>query len=92
MNGRRYGHLLDPRTLQPSAAALSVTIVAADATIADALTKPVFVLGPVAGLALAESFPGVGAIIASRGADGRAALTMSASLRGSFTPVAPARP
>lgn len=92
VNGRRYGHLLDPRTLQPSTAALSVTIVATDATIADALTKPVFVLGPVAGLALAESFPGVGAIIAARGADGRVALTMSASLRAAFTPAAAVRP
>jgi thiamine biosynthesis lipoprotein ApbE len=63
---------------------LSVTIVARDATLADALTKPVFLLGPVEGLALAESFPGTRALIAARGADGRAVITMSPSLRDAF--------
>ncbi|MEZ5420353.1 MAG: FAD:protein FMN transferase [Vicinamibacterales bacterium] len=88
--GRRYGHILDPRTLQPSNRSLSVTIVARDATIADALSKPVFLLGPVQGLALAESFPGVAAIIATPDAEGRAAIVMSDSLRAAFTPAAPA--
>ena len=87
-NGVRYGHLLDPRTLRPSDRSLSVTIVSRDATLADALTKPVFLLGPVEGLALAESFPGTRALIATRAADGSVALTMSASLRAQFAPAA----
>ena len=83
-NGVRYGHLLDPRTLRPSDRSLSVTIVSRDATLADALTKPVFLLGPVEGLALAESFPGTRAIVATRAADGGVALSMSPSLRAQF--------
>lgn len=85
-NGVRYGHLLDPRTLRPSDRSLSVTIVSRDATLADALTKPVFLLGPVEGLALAESFPGTRAIVATRAADGSVTLSMSPSLRGQFSP------
>ncbi|TXG86482.1 MAG: CBS domain-containing protein, partial [Rhodocyclaceae bacterium] len=83
-NGVRYGHLIDPRTLRPSDRSLSVTIVSRDATLADALTKPVFLLGPVEGLALAESFPGTRAIVATRAADGGVALSMSSSLQVQF--------
>lgn len=89
VNGVRYGHLLDPRTLRPSDRSLSVTIVSRDATLADALTKPVYLLGPVDGLALAESFPGTRALIATRAADGTVALTMSASLKAQFAAASP---
>ena len=58
VDGRRYGHILDPRTLRPSETSLSVTVIARDATLADGLSKPAFLLGPRAGLALVESFPG----------------------------------
>ena len=83
-NGRTYGHLLDPRSLRPSDSALSVTILSPDATLADALSKPAFILGPVAGLKLVESFPGTLAIIATRRAGGGVDLTMSAPLRARF--------
>src|SRR5207247_91706 len=33
--GRRYGHILDPRTLRPSEASLSATVLSRDATLAD---------------------------------------------------------
>ena len=82
--GKTYGHLLDPRSLQPSNAALSVTIVSPDATLADALSKPAFILGPAAGLRFVESFPGAMAIIASRSASGGIEITMSAPLRARF--------
>lgn len=84
--GTRYGHILDPRTLRLSDRSLSVTIVSRDATLADALTKPVFLLGPVEGLALAESFPGTMAIIATRAPGGGVALAMSKGLSGAFSP------
>ncbi len=86
VGGIRYGHLLDPRSLQPSDAALSVTIVSPDATMADALSKPAFILGPQAGLRLVESFPGAMAIIAYRGASGGVAIAMSDRLRSRFRP------
>lgn len=91
-NGRTYGHLLDPRTLLPSNAALSVTIVSPDATLADALSKPAYLLGPEKGLALVESFPGALAVIAHRGTDGQIKLVMSAALRSRFRPAPTARP
>jgi thiamine biosynthesis lipoprotein len=90
-NGRRYGHILDPHTLAPSEGALSVTILSRDATLADALSKAAFVLGPKAGLALVESFSGTAALIASRDRDGGIALAMSESLKSRFHPAAPHR-
>jgi thiamine biosynthesis lipoprotein len=56
-NGRTYGHILDPHTLEPSDKALSVTILSRDGTLADAMSKAAFVLGPKAGLDLVACFP-----------------------------------
>jgi thiamine biosynthesis lipoprotein len=84
VNGRRYGHILDPHTLQPTDASLSVTIWSVDGTLSDALSKAAFVLGPQRGLALIDSMPRTWGLIAYRGADGKVAVTMSAELRGRF--------
>lgn len=89
--GHTYSHLLDPRTLHPSEAALSVTVVGPDATLADALSKPAFMLGPEAGLRLVEA-SGAQAVIASRGAGGRVLLTMSPGLRARFVAAPAPRP
>jgi thiamine biosynthesis lipoprotein len=43
--GRRYGHILDPRTGQPAEGVLSVSVVAPTAVQADALSTAFFVLG-----------------------------------------------
>ncbi|HEX6985333.1 MAG TPA: FAD:protein FMN transferase, partial [Planctomycetaceae bacterium] len=43
--GKRYGHILDPRTARPTGELLSVTVVAPTAAIADALSTAFFVLG-----------------------------------------------
>jgi thiamine biosynthesis lipoprotein len=91
VNGTRYGHIIDPRTLQPTERSLSVTVVSADATLADALTKPAFILGANEGLALVESFPNTQAIIAARKPGGGVSLTMSNGLKGAFAP-SPKRP
>ncbi|MEQ1899046.1 MAG: FAD:protein FMN transferase [Vicinamibacterales bacterium] len=90
--GKTYGHLIDPRTMAPGDAALSVTIVSPDATLADALSKPAYLLGPVTGLALVESFPGAMAIIAYRGTNGGVELMMSEGLKGRFRKTATSRP
>jgi len=82
--GKTYGHLLDPRSLRPSESSLSVTIVSPDATLADALSKPAFILGPEAGLKLVESFPGTMAIIATRKPGGGVNLVMSKPLLTRF--------
>ncbi len=63
VDGRRYHHIIDPRTGYPATASRSVTIWAPTALLADELDDAVFILGPDKGLALVESVDGVGAII-----------------------------
>jgi thiamine biosynthesis lipoprotein len=63
IDGKRYHHIIDPRTGQPATAARSVTIWAPDATTADGLDDAVLIMGPEKGLALIESLPDVGAVI-----------------------------
>jgi thiamine biosynthesis lipoprotein len=64
-DGRRYHHILDPASGEPATLCRSVTIVAEDATMADALSTGVFVLGPEAGMALIERLPNVEGVIVS---------------------------
>lgn len=45
LNGRRYGHILDPRTGWPVELLLSASVVADDATTADALSTAAFAAG-----------------------------------------------
>lgn len=49
--GVRYHHIIDPATGRSAGAVRSVTVIAADATTTEGLTKGVFVKGPEAGLA-----------------------------------------
>lgn len=86
LNGRKYGHIIDPRTLRPSDTSLSVTIVSRDATMADALSKAVFILGHEAGLKLVDSLPGTTAVVAYRRTDGRVGIALSKSLAQAFHP------
>jgi len=88
VNGRRYGHVLDPRTLEPSKASLSATIFSRDGTLADAMSKAAFVLGPKAGLALVDTFPGMSAVIAYRKSDGGVGVAVSEHLAASYKPTA----
>jgi thiamine biosynthesis lipoprotein len=61
--GKRYHHIIDPRTGYPATACRSVTVWAPDAFVADAVDDAVFILGPRLGLPLVESLDGVGAVI-----------------------------
>jgi FAD:protein FMN transferase len=63
VDGKRYHHIIDPRTGYPATASRSVTVWAPDAFVADAIDDSVFILGPEKGLALLESLDGVGAVI-----------------------------
>ena len=87
-NGKKYGHILDPRTLAPSTSALSATVLARDGTLADAMSKAAFILGPRAGLELVDSFPGMSAVIAYRMGDGSVGVAISPRLLRAYRPTA----
>ena len=63
MGGKRYHHIINPKTGYPATACRSVTVWAADATTADGVDDAVFILGPERGLELVESLEGVGVVI-----------------------------
>jgi len=68
LEGRRFSHIVDPRTGETvEDVPMSVTVVAPDATTADALATGIFVLGPEEGMRLIESLPGVEGLIVSEG-------------------------
>jgi len=61
--GRRYGHLLDPRTGWPADEMLSVTVVAPTATQAEALSTAFYVMGLDKARRYCHDHPEVGAIL-----------------------------
>jgi thiamine biosynthesis lipoprotein len=58
--GKRYGHILDPRTGWPASGVFSSTAVAPTAALADALSTAFYILGPDGAREYCESHPGVG--------------------------------
>lgn len=46
INGKRYSHIIDPRSGYPAVGTRSVTVLAADAALADAAATALFVAGP----------------------------------------------
>ncbi len=67
IGGRRYGHVIDPRSGEPLAEERLALVVAPDATLAEALSKAVLVLGPREGLELVAEQPGCEALLADAG-------------------------
>jgi FAD:protein FMN transferase len=72
VDGVRYHHILDPRTGWPARGLRSATVIAADATLADALSTALIALGAERGMAVAERL-GVEAVLID--AEGRVAVT-----------------
>tara|TARA_R110002124_G_scaffold231181_1_gene396412 strand:- start:2587 stop:3567 length:981 start_codon:yes stop_codon:yes gene_type:complete len=62
-NGKRYSHIIDPRTGYPSTGIISVTVFAPKAELADALATSVFVMGKEAGLDRINQLPNIECII-----------------------------
>ena len=61
--GRRYGHILDPRTGQPAEGILSATVVAPTAAVADALSTAFYVMGPHKALDYCQGRPEVATVL-----------------------------
>ena len=62
-NGKRYTHIIDPRTGYPSTGLVSVTVFAPKAELADALATSVFVMGKETGLDRINQLPKIECII-----------------------------
>ena len=63
-DGKRYHHIIDPRTGYPTASSLiSVSVIASDGYLSDGLSTGIFILGPQRGIDLLESMHLGGIII-----------------------------
>lgn len=62
-DGVRYHHIIDPKTGKSPHGIRSVTVIAPNSTLAEGLTKSVFIMGPERGLALVESQADVDAVV-----------------------------
>jgi thiamine biosynthesis lipoprotein len=87
-SGKRYGHILDPRTGMPAMDCQSVTIAASDPAVADAYATAVFVMGPEAGMNWVEAHEGIESLIINAKGDitrSSGWSTISGSIPGSST-------
>ena len=82
-DGKRYGHILDPRTGQPASGLLAVTVVAPDATTSDSWDTPLYVLGLEAAKAKALERNDVAAVLVEPG-EGRDTVWVESVLKDRF--------
>jgi len=82
--GKRYHHILNPKTGFPADGCQSVTILSKDGMTADGLATAVFVLGPEKGYALCQKIGGVECFIMDR--EGKAVMTPGLKDLISFNP------
>lgn len=61
--GRRYGHILDPRSGRPAEGVLSATAIAPSAALADALSTAFYVMGPQPALDYCRTRPDIAAVL-----------------------------
>lgn len=61
--GKRYGHLIDPRTGWPAEGLVTATVLAPNAALADALSTAFYVLGPDSTAAYCEQHPEIQALL-----------------------------
>jgi FAD:protein FMN transferase len=61
-DGKRYHHIIDPKTGDSARKVRSVTVIAPTATRTDALTKSVFIMGAQAGIEFINTLPDVDAV------------------------------
>jgi thiamine biosynthesis lipoprotein len=61
-DGKRFHHIIDPKTGDSARKCRSVTVISANATRTDALTKSVFIMGPEEGIKFIDTLPDVDAV------------------------------
>jgi thiamine biosynthesis lipoprotein len=81
VDGRRYGHIIDPRTGWSARGLRSVTVVAASAMLADAWDTALFVLGPERARALARARDDLAVVLVEPDAGGDFVVWVEESLR-----------
>jgi thiamine biosynthesis lipoprotein len=64
-DGKRYHHIIDPKTGDSARKVRSVTVISGTATRTDALTKSVFIMGAEEGIAFINTLPDVDAVAVS---------------------------
>ncbi|MDC0749885.1 FAD:protein FMN transferase [Polyangium mundeleinium] len=62
-DGKRWHHIIDPRTGYPARKSRSVTVWAKDAFTADGIDDAIFILGPDKGLSICEELDDCGAVV-----------------------------
>ncbi len=65
--GRRYHHVIDPRTCRPAGASRAATLLARTAVDAEILGKAVFIEGGAAGIARAEAWGALAVVVTGEG-------------------------
>jgi len=82
--GKRYHHLLNPKTGFPAEECQSVTVLSKEATLADGLSTAIFVLGPERGVALCQTMEGVECLMVDK--NGKVLMTPGLKDLISFNP------
>jgi thiamine biosynthesis lipoprotein len=70
IDGKRYSHIVDPRTGMALTSRRSATVIAGDGTAADSLTKVASVLEPDRAFPIIEGFGGASGLVVRQGAHG----------------------
>ena len=82
--GRKLGHILDPRTGRPVEGLLSVTVVSRSALVCDSWDTPLFVLGPEAARRKAKALTAIGVVLVEPGTAGVDTVWVEEQLRDRF--------
>ncbi len=83
-NGKKFGHILDPRTGRPVEGLLSVTVVARSALACDSWDTPLFVLGAAAAKRKAKALADIGVVLVQPGSAGVDTVWVEEQLRDRF--------
>lgn len=82
VNGKRYCHIMNPKTGKPVEGVMSVTVVANSTVEADALSTALFIMGAEDGMKLAERLGNIECIIVTGSNEKDMKINVSSGLKG----------